>query len=270
MPSKNTGKIITKIKINKKNVVLHINGKERLEITNDAYASSYLYVGKVLDSKTIKQLKEFSLLTKYLNYAMSLLKKGHYSEWKMREKLYAKEAKKNEVDKVIKKLKEVSLIDDKALIYDHLEWCKERNIGKNKILKELNDKGVFETELAKLSFPYTKEKQKALYWVPKLEKKYSKYSYEKKKQHVYSGLISLGFDSGVANEVLNSVSSRNEKDEKSKLKIDFEKIYNRLSNKYEGYELQTKVFNSLKNKGYRYSDIKKMWEVNNHDDWGIC
>lgn len=270
MPLKNSGKIITKIKINKKNVVLSINDKERVSITPDAFASTYLYVGKVIDNKTITELKDYSLLEKYLKYAISLLKKSHYSEWKMREKLYAKDAKKKDVDKVIKRLKDVTLIDDKALIEDHLCYANERNIGKNKIIKELNDKGIFDEMISKIYFSSGREKQKAQYWIPKLEKKYSSYSYEKKKQHIYSSLLSLGFDSSIASEALNKVSNKNDKDEKAKLKKDFTKVYDRLSRRYEGKQLDEKVFNTLKNKGYRYNDIKRVMEEKKNDDWRIC
>lgn len=269
MPSKNSGKVITKIKINKKDVSICL-GKERLKISEDAYAMTYLYVGKELSNKEIKNLLEISSLAKLVKYALSLLEKGHLSEWKMREKLYAKEATKSQVDSIIKRLKANDLIDDEAFIADHLAWSEERNIGKNKIIKELLDRGVFEERIAKINFPYNKEKQKALFQLPKLEKKYAKFSFEKKKQHVYAGLLSLGFESNVANEVIERIAPINLKEENNKLKADLEKVYSRLSKKYEGYELQIKVINTLRNKGYSYSSIKKMMEVKQNDDFRIC
>lgn len=269
VPSKNTGKTITKIRINKKDVSICF-GKERIKISQDAYAMAYLYVGKVLSKKEIKELEEISALAKLIKYSLSLLEKGHMTEWKMREKLYAKEAKKWEVDQIIERLKSTNLLDDDALIEDHIAWAEERCIGKNKVLKELANRGVFEERLNKIKFPYTKERQKAMCQLPRLEKKYAKYSFEKKKQHVYAGLLSLGFDSSVANEVIEKMAPINHRDENNKLKADFEKTYARLSKKYEGYELQTKVLAALRNKGYSYSSIKKMLEVKHNDDFRIC
>ncbi len=260
MPLKNTGKEIKKIKINKKNVIITFNDKSKLEVTPEALTVTYLYVGKSLDNKTINELKAFSKNAKLLKYAMSLLKRGHYSEWKMREKLYAKEANKHDVDLIIKQLKEHDLINDQMLVLDWVEYGEERLIGKNKILQELSNKGIFEEQLKKIKFNHQNEKKKALANLPKLEKKYAKYAYEQKKQHIYHGLISLGFDNDIVNEVINKIKAKDNKDEKEKLNKDLKKVYERLSRKYEDRELKEKVFASLRSKGYKLNEIIKEWE----------
>ena len=261
MPSKSSGKTIAKLKVNKKNVVITFSDKSKLSLVAEVMASFYLYEGKTLDNKAIKELVSFNASASLLKYAISLLKKKHYSEWKMREKLYAKEdANKPAVDQAIKVLKSNDLINDKMLILDTIEYGNERNIGKNKIIAELANKGVFNENLSSISFPYNNEKKKALNNLPKLEKKYFKYSYEQKKQHIYRSLLSLGFDNDVALEALNHLSKPVEKDELDKLKKDFDKTYLRYKNKYEGYELKNKVVTFLRSKGYKTKDILSRWE----------
>ena len=261
VPSKSSGKTIVKLKVNKKNVVITFSDKSKLSLVPEVMASFYLYEGKTLDNKAIKELVSFNASASLLKYAISLLKKKHYSEWKMREKLYAKEdANKPAVDQVIKVLKSNDLINDKMLILDTIEYGNERNIGKNKIIAELANKGIFSENLSSISFSYTSEKKKALNNLPKLEKKYSKYSYEQKKQHIYRSLLSLGFDNDVALEALNHLSKPNDKDELDKLKKDFDKTYLRYKNKYEGYELKNKVVTFLRSKGYKTKDILSRWE----------
>ncbi len=271
MPSKNSGKTIKKIKINKATVSLFFEGS-RMSISHDAYVmEGPLFVGKTLSDKDIKRLSEFTKVTKLYNYALSLLKKGHYSEWKIREKLYAKEASKSDVDTIVKSLKNVDLINDDMLIEDHLDYSADRCIGKNKIIKELIDKGIFEERVAKIKFPYKEEKRKALAQLPKLEKKYSKYSYALKKTHIFAALSNLGFEGEVINDVINNVAPKVEKDEMNKLKDDYKKTYIRLSKKYENKELNEKIIASLSLKGYRYSDIRKVMEANKYeDDFRIC
>lgn len=271
MPSENAGKIIKKIKVNKKNIVITFEDKTKLDITHEAYTLAYLYEGKELDKKTIKELKEVSESSKHLTYCMNLFKKGHYSEYAIREKLYKREATKPQVDKVIQILKNASLIDDAMLAYDLYEWENEKLHGKNKIIKVLYDKGIFEKEINKLTFPRSKELQKAKANLPRLEKKYDKLSYENKKQHIYASLISLGFDNDIAMETLNKIKPSNDKEENKKLEIDFAKAYKRLRNKYEGRELKEKIIATLRNKGYRFGSILKMWEENSYDqnDFGI-
>lgn len=255
MPSKSSGKVINKIKINKKDVVITFDDHSKLRATKEVLANFYIYPNKTLSYKEIKEIEAMTASAVLLKYAMSLLRKGHYSEFKMREKLYNKEGKKPDVDRVIRVLKENDLINDKMFALDLIEYGNERNLGKNKIIHELSSKGIFDEIISKYKFPASFEKKKAMNNLPKLEKKYDKYSYEQKKQHIYSALISLGFDSDIAHEVIGHVSAPKKQDELAKLDKDLEKAYNRLKRKYEGYELKNKVVAALRSKGYKMSDI---------------
>ena len=260
MPSKSSGKTILKIKVNKKDVVITFIDRSKERLSLEVLANFYLYEGKTITNKELKAIKDFSNSTSLLKYAMSLLRKGHYSEWKMREKLYNKEANKKDVDNIIKILKNHDLINDKMLAEDLQEYGNERNIGKNKIIQELSSKGIFDDVIGKLKFPYPLEKKKALNNLPKLEKKYAKYPYEQKKQHVYKALLSLGFDNDIALDVSSRANVPNQKEELSKLDKDFDKVYIHQKRKYEGYELKNKVITSLRSKGYKMKDILYMWE----------
>ena len=260
VPSKSTGKTILKIKVNKKDVVITFTDRSKERLSLEVLANFYLYEGKTVSHKELNDIKKMSNQASLLKYAMSLLSKGHYSEWKMREKLYNKEASKSDVDNIIKILKQNDLINDKMLALDWVEYGNERNIGKNKIIQELSSKGVFDEVIAKCKFPYSLEKKKALNNLPKLEKRYVKYPYEQKKQHIYKALLSLGFDNDIALETISKVSEPKQKEELSKLDKDFDKVYIHQKRKYEGYELKNKVITSLRSKGYKMKDILMMWE----------
>ena len=260
MPSKSSGKVISKVKVNKKNVVIHFVDRTKINCVPEVMASFYLYEGKELSNKAIKEIEEFNASASLMKYALSLLKKNHYSEWKMREKLYNKEGKKKDVDRVIKSLKENDLINDKMLVLDTIEYGNERNIGKNKIIQELANKGVFMESINQNLFSHSLEKKKAMNNLSKLEKKYDRYNYESKKQHIYHALLSLGFDNDIALEVMNSVKAPNDKSEKEKLFKDFDKAYIKYKRQYDGYDLKNKVVTSLRSKGYRLNDILRMWE----------
>ena len=257
VPKERAGKVIKKIKFFKKGIAIFFEDGERIDISEDAYASMYLYVGKELDKKDIEKLNSITLVKVLINYSMTLLSKAHYTEWKMREKLYAKGGEKKDVDYVIKLLKSHDLLDDKAFIMDYLGYAEERCIGKNKIKQELINRGIFAEEINKIHFSEAVEKHKATERLKALEKKYDRLSYEKKKEHIYHTLISQGFDIDVASYAISKIKDKNEKDEAKKLDNDFDKIYNRLKVRYEGQELYDKLFKSLKNKGYRYGDIKR-------------
>lgn len=264
MPLRSTGNLIKKIKFNKNNIVL-VFDDEKVSISKDAYSMNYLYVGKELSKKEIQQLIDFSSLDKALSYAMSLLRRQHYSEYRIREKLYAKEYEKKDIDNVIKFLKRNDLINDEMFAFDYIEYANEKCFGKHRIINELKDKGIFDETINRLKFPESMERKKALELLKKLEKKNENLSYDKSKQKIYASLIQYGFDHHMASEVIEKMKDKNEKNENKNLKKDFDKLYLRLSSKYEDKELIDKLYKGLKNKGYRYSDIKKIMEDKFHE-----
>ena len=261
MPSANAGKkLIKSIKVYQDHVTLTFPKNEKLKISKEAYLSSYLYQGKEISNKELTKLKDITALSTLLEYAMSLLSKRHYSEKKMYEKLYKKEANKQAAISVINKLKENDLLDDKAFMEDLIAWDDERNFGKNKTIKHLKEQGIPDTLISKAHFSHSNELKKAKGLIPKLERKYSRYGYENKKKHIYQALLVQGFDYDVAKEALNNVKKDSPKEEQSKLLNDFKKIQKRYLHKYEGYELKKRINAALINKGYRYNEIKTVLE----------
>ena len=102
--------IIKKIKILKNKVVITFND-EKLELDKEVYPNFYLYEGKDISKKEYEKIKELNNVSVFLKYAMKIRSKAIYSEYQIREKLYKKEAKKSEVDQVIKIMKGYDLID---------------------------------------------------------------------------------------------------------------------------------------------------------------
>lgn len=258
MPS---NRMITKIKICKKKVNISFSNGDKLAISHNVYPKFYLYVGKVISDKELKEIKEAENGSTLLTYAYSLVSKKFYSEWALREKLYAKEADKKNVDYIIKTLKANNLINDSMLANDLKNYYDEKGYGKNKIIHNLEDKGIFKTEIEKLNFPYKNEIKKAKSHIERLEKKYEKYSYQAKKNKIISALVNLGFDVETAIEASGDMKKIDNKNENKKLKEDMKKIHARLKKKYEGYELKQKLVQALMGKGYRYKDISKEIEI---------
>ena len=267
MPSANTGKkVIKSIKVCKDHVTLSFRKKETLKISKEAYLSSYLYVGKSLSKKEIIKLEEITALSTLLNYALSLVSKRHFSEKKMYEKLMAKESNRNAALSVINKLKENDLLDDKAYMEDLVAWDDERHFGKNKIIKHLKEQGIPDNIIAKAHFSASNELKKAKGLIPKLDKKYNRYAFEIKKQHVYQALLAQGYDYEIARETINLLKADKPKLEKEKLVNDFKKIKSRYSKKYEGYQLKQKINAALLNKGYKSKDIKIVLEEDAYEN----
>ena len=261
MPSASTGKHkIKAIKVYKDHVTLSFLKRDKLQISKEAYLSSYLYEGKLLSNKEITNLLEITALSKLLNYAVSLVGKKRYSEKKMYEKLKAKENDSSAIKSVISKLKEKNLLNDTDYMMDLIEFDNERKFGKNKIAKHLKEKGIPDSLIIKVHFNQTNELKKAKSVLPKLDKKYARYAYESKKKHIFNALINQGFEIDIAKQVINETKKDQPKKELEKLKNDFYKIKRRYENKYEGYELKKRIYAALVNKGYQHKEIKTVLE----------
>ena len=251
---------IKKIKILKNKVVVSFEN-EKLELDKEVYPNFYLYEGKEIDKKEYNKIKEFNNVSSFLKYAMRIRSKAVYSEYQIREKLYKKEATKPEVDKVISIMKGYDLIDDNAFIEDYVEYYNSLNYGKNKIINKLKDKGIFEERINKINFSISNERKKAKAILPRLEKKYDKYSFSQKKQHIYNAYVSNGFSNDIASEMVALIKEPvNNKEELKKLEKDYEKAYLRLSNKYQKKELKQKIMQALLSKGYRMNDVIRVLE----------
>lgn len=252
--------IIKKIKVLKNKVVITFEDR-KLELDKEIYTNFYLYEGKDVSVKEFNKINEYNNISALLKYALRIRAKSIYSEYQLREKLYAKGGLKPEVDQVIISMKNYDLIDDNAFIADHIEYYNSLNYGKNKIIKKLSDKGIFEDKLEKINFPISIERKKAKNILNKTIKKYEKYNYSQLKNHVYASYISNGFSNEIASEMVSLIPEpKNNKDELEKLKKEFDKQYTRLIRKYQKKELKQKLITSLLSKGYKMNDIMKLIE----------
>lgn len=254
---------IKKIKILKNKVTVSFDDQNKIELDKSVYTEFYLYVGKEVSKKEIKQIEDYNLNAALMNYALKIRQKSLYSEYKMREKLYDKGGNKKTVDYVIKMMKAHDLIDDQAFIEEHIEYYNDLNYGKNKIIHKLMDKGIFEEKLEKINFPVSIERKKANNIFDKMVRKYDKYNDSQKKRHIYEGYLSQGFDIDIAREMSEKVKSSNPKEENKKLESDFNKAYERFKKKYSKKEIKSKLIAYLASKGYKIGDIIKMIERKN-------
>lgn len=262
MPYENTGKKIVAINYRKNDVSIKLSDGDKLEIPLDIYTSYYLYKNKILKDKEIADIKAKIENYKLLKYARKLLTTHLYTEKQIRDKLYLKEANKDQVDQIIKDLKKAGLIDDKNYVEEYVVHLKNQGYGKNKIIAKLKEKGIFKEYLAGLEFDDEDELERAISWINKIDKRYDKYPYNAKRNKVIAYLVNQGFDLDIATSISNKLSVKKDKDEYTLIKKDYQKIYQKYKDKYDDYELRNKIYVALKNKGYKSKDISKIMEEN--------
>ena len=262
MPSENTGNVITAIKFCKDKVVISFKSM-KIELTPEAYTSNYYYVGKSFSDKQIEKIEHDNRISFIVKYAKTIIAKKMISEWSLRNKLYEKEYEKPDIDEAIVILKKQKLINDKALCKEYIAYYNEKLYGKERIIRELRLKGIFDETIREIVFSDASELKKARLLFPKLDKQYSDLATLEKKQHIYNAYIRDGYTIEVAQQMIKKVKESTRKQETNKLRRDFALALGRAKRSYQNEDsIKTYVFRTLSQKGYRYQDIKDLWEEN--------
>ena len=202
-------------------------------------------IDKMLDEN--KKYIAYNLSIKYLSAKMRSIKE-------VREYLYKYSFDKDTVDEVIELLLKEKYLDDsiyaKAFINDKILLS---NDGPNKIRNKLKELGIKEDIIEKSILDFTDEIQ-----IEKIEKiidKQIKTNRNKSafalKNKITDYLCNLGYYKSLVIECLNKTSIKEDKD---LMKKEYEKIYNKLSKKYSGNELEYKVKQKMYALGFNYID----------------
>ena len=258
MPSNENGKVVKQVKVGKKKVIIIFDDESKLEISPNTYTDFNLYPKKIIDNKTLKDIKRRDSFDKEYQYALNVVSKKDISEKALREKLLKRKAKEGDINEIIKSLKKYNLLNEEDIIDDYLAYADFKLYGENRIKEELYKKGITEENIDKIEFSYEKEINKAKSLLKKSEHKYSSSSFEDKKKHLYELLLRQGYSYDIASSLINNLEGYDKKEELSNLKNEYKKAITKYKNKYDGSELNEKVINYLLRKGYKYQDIKNI------------
>lgn len=202
-------------------------------------------IDKMLDEN--KKYIAYNLSIKYLSAKMRSIKE-------VREYLYKYSFDKDTVDEVIELLLKETYLDDsiyaKAFINDKILLS---NDGPNKIRNKLKELGIREDIIEKSILDFTDEIQ--IEKIDKIINKQVKTNRNKSafalKNKITDYLCNLGYYKSLVIECLNKTSIKEDKD---LMKKEYEKIYNKLSKKYSGNELEYKVKQKMYALGFNYID----------------
>ena len=228
-------------------------------VTYDEIIIKYnLLYKKSIDNKLLKEIADD---TKFYDVYFDTLK---YATKKVRcekeiiEYLNKHEIDINSINKIIKKLKESYVLNDKlyvrAYINDKLLFSKmslnkikddliNNNISIDIVLDEI-DKVEDYDELSRLNNLVKKRINS--------NHKYSNYILKNK---IINEMSNLGYNYDDIINIIDSMISNN--DDYNKLIKEYKKIYTKYCNKYKEYDLERIIKNRLYAKGFKYEDIKK-------------
>ncbi len=252
MQQESVGKIL-QIKYEKKGIKIIFENFKELLLSENTFSNHYLYINKEITYKDYQDIVHEEQKNKELQKCISLLIKRQYSEFEITKKLKLKKITDEDINYFISYLKENDLINDEKYANDLFFYYNSKNIGKNKILYNLNKIGIDKKIILELNFDEDEELKKANSIILNLQNKFLDKSNLKRKQLVYNYLANNGFEKQIIDQSMKNIVYLPENEEKETLKREIIrlKVYN--------YDKE-KIIHKLLLKGYEYKLIKEVWE----------
>lgn len=265
MQSDSTGKKIEEIKFSKKGVQIFFEDKTSFLVDTSTMTEYYLYKDKIIDQKTYKLIQKASEFLPFKKYLDQLLNKGRYSELQIRMKLKAKKALDSIINELVFYAKKNLLIDDEALKNDLVEYYLSKHVGIRYMKQQLGIKGLSKELIDSVFINVERQEASSVFQLEKLEKKIQSKPYLAKKEIVYRTLNAKGFEESIISKTLSLIAKEDNESVNDQLSKHYFIALNKYQKKYKGRELNHRIFQYLKTKGYNSNDIKKMIGAQAHD-----
>ncbi len=246
----------TKLKSNKYNVEID---DLNIKLYDDVIIKFELLRKDEIDETLFKEIIEYNDRLEAYYKALKYISKKLRTEKEM-VKYLEKDYSRSVVRETIDKLRKDGYLNEEIYLKSYLLDQVNLNIsGPNKIKKDLIKLGIDEEEVVSKISEISDD-----IWINKLEKIVNKriksnksYGNNKLKEKLLYDLSNLGYYKWMIEEVINkSEFSSND----NLIEKEYSKVYNKLSKKYTGYELETKIISKLMAKGFYYDDIKRFME----------
>lgn len=249
---------ITKLEKKKRLYLLELDNDQKLYITEDTIVRFFLSKDKEISEEELKEIKEFAQYSYGKNLALYHLSFKARTTKEVRDYLTKYEIESVIIDKVVQHLTEEKWLNDRQYARNLIE-VNLLSGDKGPILLEqkLQQKGITESLLQEIlaDYDFTEVISRTAI---KLQKKYQgKYPLKAIETKIIQGLIAKGFTYSQAKIAFQNLEVEVDEETTNELILkDIEKQYRKYSKKYEGYELQQRLTQSLARKGYDYTDIK--------------
>lgn len=249
---------IEKIKKVGKKYKIEFDNNEKLTTYDDVILENGLLYHPEIDADILNKITIDHNFYDVYYKAIQYIAKRLRSEKEMITYLDKYSTSEKDKKEIISKLKEMGLVNDenfvKAYVSDKIHLSTS---GPYKIKKELLehdiDEEIIDRELSKVDREVLQEKMEKL--ISKKVKN-SKYTGYYLKQKIINEMSNLGYNKGEVVAIFDNM----DKDDSSLLQKEFDKNYKKLSSKYSGKELASKIKQKLYQKGFALSDIQNIIE----------
>lgn len=238
------------------------NGKYRITFDNNETLSTYddvilnngLLFNKEVDSDLLDKLNIETSYYDIYNKVIKFISRKLRSEKEIILFLDKNNVTSSDKKKIISKLKEIRLINDKvfanAYVQDRINLSTDGPYKiKNELVKNDIDDNIIDEVMSKIDESMVYEKLTKLI-VKKINNNHNKSNYMLK-QKIVGDMINLGYSKEMIVDIIDS----NLKSNKNVIENEYKKIYRKLEKKYEGEELERQVKIKLMQKGFSSEDI---------------
>ena len=247
-------KILKFKKISKNKYKLFLDNNESITLYEDVIINNNLLLLKEVDNALLDDLMKQNNCVDAYNIALNYIAVRMRSIYEVKEYLVKKGISNTLLENTIKKLTKDGYLDDlkfaRAFVNDKLTITNNGPIKiKKELLKYKVEESVINEVISDIDNDIVKEKLSRL-----VEKqvKIKKGSTNTLKIKLVNYFVNLGYDKDM---VLKELSKYELKSDENKLKRDYDKIYIKYKDKYEGSKLTYFIAQKLYTKGYTSSDI---------------
>ena len=245
---------ILKLKNNKYKIIFD---NEELITYDNVILENNLLFKKVITKEVYKKIINETKYYDIYNKCVKSILKCRKSEKQIKDYLIKNEVNNDDIEKIITKLKSINLINDRefarAYINDKIHLSKSGlNKIKNDLLNYNISRDIIEEELENIDMSIFNDRLEKLI-IKKINTNH-KYSNYELKQRILNDMINLGYK---REDILNIIEN-NLKDNKDIIKKEYNKIYEKLSKKYNDKELEFRVIQKLYSKGFTKEEIEEI------------
>lgn len=255
---------IVRIKEKQDFVLLYLDNDEKITISIEDYFKYSLNSNKGLNEDIYNQLKQSEILLKAYNSVLRKLSIKDYTTKQIKDYLSRNlKLEINNVNTIIDKLYKYKLLDDDKYCFNRFNYLNNSNLSIKQIKNKLTKEGISLDLIEKYAIinvedEYSKASNLAQKYVNTIKNK----STNSIKQSILTKLVNNGYSYDMCKNIVNELDIKNEK-EKDLLNKEFNKLLNKYSKKFEGYELNSRIYGNLIQKGFNIDDIKEVMEDNN-------
>lgn len=229
------------------------DGREFL-LYEDAILKFELLLKKEILEKDIMEVELFNQECDVYHVGLESINHRFKSVYDLKETLLKKEYPIEMIEKAIDKLLKQGYLNDRSFAKSFINnKIITTNYGPYKIRRELGehrvDVSIIEEEIAVFDEVIQLEKIRKV--ANRLYNNNRNRGGTVLKKKIVNDLVNLGYDTLIISKVVSEFDFSNDKDIAKK---EYDKLYKRLSRKYEGKELEYKIKEKLYQKGLYYED----------------